>query len=202
MSITKTSSSARSLNDSLFDVTANGGDEMFRRRNESINSLSKLPGIETEEQIRRNESNKSLSKSTEDLGSVDMEEQIRLMRQIEERKAAEQQQQQQQEVEKEEGGEMVDVAPGIRLPLRSAEENWQAIQRGNVLVTQCFCCSQHLTLMDDARYLLCADCWAFSPIEHEKGKTTRGVCIGAKEEDIIEWLKQESSSGNGASGYS
>jgi hypothetical protein len=88
--------------------------------------------------------------------------------------------------------QMIDVAPGFQLPLRSSEETWKAIMDGRVIVSQCYCCSQDLTCIEDAELLACADCWAFSPVKHHTSyhKRNSGVCIGVKAQDIVEWLSE------------
>lgn len=93
--------------------------------------------------------------------------------------------------------EIIDLAPGVQLPLINSVNTWQAITEGRILITQCYCCLRDLTCVEDADYLACADCWAFSLIDHQKcglaGDTYGGcgVCIGVKMEDINAWLLQQ-----------
>jgi hypothetical protein len=89
--------------------------------------------------------------------------------------------------------EMIDVAPGVTLPLRRSAETWKAIMDGRVIVTPCFCCTQDLTCIEDAELLACSDCWVFSPIEQpnqQHGRRSSGVCIGVRAEDIMEWIQE------------
>jgi hypothetical protein len=62
--------------------------------------------------------------------------------------------------------EMIDVSPGVRLPLRSSIATWQAIMHGNVVVTACYSCSSNLTSIADAELVICADCWVFNQSTH------------------------------------
>ena len=91
---------------------------------------------------------------------------------------------------------MVDVAPGVRLPLLSAEEQLEKLIAGQVVVTQCISCQQELTCAEDAEYLLCDDCWVCSPIESSDVRqqvgafSRRGVCIGYRTDDLLKLLSQ------------
>jgi hypothetical protein len=226
---------AMSLNPSLFDL------------GESINGLSMLDGLETEEkedrpslQVTKNDefesslrpltslatnlplnhpppSNSDTSFTEEVLSEefgIDMEEQRRLMQGFEEQKRASETSKMvapaTQMFEEDEKGateyhdplpeseqEIIDLAPGVQLPLINSFNTWQAIREGRILVTQCYCCLLDLTCMEDADYLACADCWVFSPIDHQKCGLVGdnygggGVCIGVKTEDINTWLLQQ-----------
>jgi hypothetical protein len=92
-------------------------------------------------------------------------------------------------------GEMIDVSPGVSLPLRSSIEIWQAIMHGNVVVTTCYSCSSNLTSIADAELVICADCWVFIPVNQlpsgnclEGDRKSGGVCVGVEPEEIVQWM--------------
>jgi hypothetical protein len=89
--------------------------------------------------------------------------------------------------------DMIDVAPGVSLPLRQSKETWKAIIEGRVIVSQCCYCTQEWTCIEDAELLACSDCWVFSPIEQpnqQHDRQSSGVCIGVRAEDIMEWIQE------------
>ena len=93
--------------------------------------------------------------------------------------------------------QMVELTPGIMIPLRDAAETWDAIRSGNVVSTLCCCCKRELTSIDDAEYLVCAECWVFNRV-HKKtafiaggqSRNSYGACIGVTPDDIAEWLME------------
>jgi hypothetical protein len=97
-----------------------------------------------------------------------------------------------------EGEDMIEVTPGVNMPLRRSFETWQAIMDGRVIVTKCYSCTSELGCIDDAELVICADCWVFNPIDQniasvsrerdQTSRVVRGVGIGVKLEDIVEWM--------------
>ena len=58
-----------------------------------------------------------------------------------------------------------EVAPGIRMSLKSIEDTWSAVMEGRITVTACTSCQCELTCSDDAEVVVCTDCWVFSPVD-------------------------------------
>jgi hypothetical protein len=93
--------------------------------------------------------------------------------------------------------EMIEVAPGVEMPLISSDETWEAIMEGRITVTKCCSCTTDLTCIDEAHLVVCADCWVFSPVDqaiattiHQQQHQRSSVGIGVKTEDIFNWLSQ------------
>ena len=90
--------------------------------------------------------------------------------------------------------DVIEVAPGETLPFIRADTTFQALMEGQVLVSKCTCCETDLTCVDYATVIVCADCWAFSPVDQEEQTNCFQdgcVCLGIKEQDIVEWLNQQ-----------
>jgi hypothetical protein len=108
--------------------------------------------------------------------------------------------------------DMIEVAPGISLPLRGAAETWEAILDGRITVSTCGCCQVPLHCTDAAELVICPDCWVVSPIDTsamESPTSSTGSCgsdgdddngflgrcssigLGVKAEDIIAWMEQQ-----------
>jgi hypothetical protein len=97
--------------------------------------------------------------------------------------------------------EIIEVVPGVKMPLISLKETWKAIIEGRITVTKCCSCTSDLTCVDEARLVICADCWVFSPVDQASIATTihqqqhqhqRGcVGVGVKTEGILDWLSQQ-----------
>jgi hypothetical protein len=95
---------------------------------------------------------------------------------------------------------MIEVAPGLKLPLRSSG-TWDAIMEGRITVTKCTCCGYELACIDDANLVVCGDCWVFSPVdqdmttslsvEAEDPQSRLSVGMGVRTEEIFEWLANE-----------
>ena len=101
---------------------------------------------------------------------------------------------------------MMEVAPGVNVPLRGSTETWHAIKDGRVTVTTCCACQLELYCIEDAEFVICPDCWVVSsvdqtvggiPLENEdicesdgeKKPASRGVGLGVKAVDVVEWLE-------------
>lgn len=97
-----------------------------------------------------------------------------------------------------EGEDMIEVSPGVDMPLRRSFETWQAIMDGRVIVTKCYSCTSELGCIDDVELVICADCCVFNLIDQniasvslkrdQTSRVVRGVGIGVKLEDIVEWM--------------
>ena len=104
------------------------------------------------------------------------------------------------------GKSMMEVAPGVTVPLRGSTETWEAIKDGRVTVTACCACQLELHCIEDAEFVICPDCWVVSsvdqtfggiPLENEdmaefdggKRPTCRGVGLGVKAVEVVEWLE-------------
>jgi hypothetical protein len=96
---------------------------------------------------------------------------------------------------------MIEVEPGLKLPLRGSVDTWDAIMEGRITVTKCTCCGYELACIDDVNLLVCGDCWVFSPVdqnmtsvpsmEAEDPKSRLSVGMGVRMEEIFEWLSDQ-----------
>jgi hypothetical protein len=97
----------------------------------------------------------------------------------------------------EKDGTMIEVAPGMKVPLRTAVETWHALLEGRITVTRCSNCYNELTCLDDADLVICVDCWVCSPVDQStpniqvEGNTRCSACIGMKTEEVFEWLASQ-----------
>jgi len=190
------------LNSSLFQLNENSCTEFsadfraeFDEADQHIrSSIQEIENLTRSLEIEEASSPLDLS---EELG-IDVEEQRRLLEQFEEQKRLSERSDTLEnnihEANEDSGScgshgssiEMIDIAPGVQLPLRSSTETWQAILNGNTIETQCCCCMKKLICIDDAEFLACADCWVFSPIDidYSGSFNANGVCIGVCPEVI------------------
>jgi uncharacterized protein (DUF2249 family) len=101
------------------------------------------------------------------------------------------------ESSEQEEGAMIEVAPGMKVPLRTSAETWNALLEGRITVTRCSNCSNELTCLEDADLVICVDCWVCSPVDQSipnlqlEGNTRCSACIGMKTEDVFEWLASQ-----------
>lgn len=89
----------------------------------------------------------------------------------------------------------LEIAPGIKLPLRGSEETWRAIEEGQATVTSCISCQQELHCVLDAQLVVCPDCTMLSPVDqtnHFSGTTPDryGVGLGVKPGDVLRWIER------------
>jgi hypothetical protein len=109
---------------------------------------------------------------------------------------------------------VIEISPGVTMPLRGATETWQAIQGGHVTVTTCSACQMELHCVDTAELVICPDCWVITSIDQVVGgiqlesdelididdqggsSTTNtadqpctGVAIGIKATHVVKWLE-------------
>jgi hypothetical protein len=108
---------------------------------------------------------------------------------------------QHQEGQEEQGCIMIEVTPGVKLPLRGSAETWRAIEEGSVTVTMCCGCKIDLNCVLDAQLVICPDCFILSPVDQtEQGAAEsstsmmhrRGVGVGIKAEEIRQWVMSNS----------
>jgi hypothetical protein len=198
--------------------------EESRRRFSSVSSMTLDSSIFSINEAEQVEVAMKPRNSTVDLGLFDVEEQRKQMEYYEEisRQSEElscedpawladndeplvQQDAagEEKESEVEESMMMIEVAPGLKLPLRSSG-TWDAIMEGRITVTKCTCCGYELACIDDANLVVCGDCWVFSPVdqdmtslsmEAEDPKSRLSVGMGVRTEEIFEWLTNQETIG-------
>eukprot|EP00339_Tiarina_fusa_P005505 CAMPEP_0117032204 /NCGR_PEP_ID=MMETSP0472-20121206/23094_1 /TAXON_ID=693140 ORGANISM="Tiarina fusus, Strain LIS" /NCGR_SAMPLE_ID=MMETSP0472 /ASSEMBLY_ACC=CAM_ASM_000603 /LENGTH=503 /DNA_ID=CAMNT_0004740759 /DNA_START=21 /DNA_END=1532 /DNA_ORIENTATION=+ len=81
----------------------------------------------------------------------------------------------QQQQEAEEELLVIEVAPGIRMSLKTPEDTWRAVLDGRITVTTCTSCACELTVADDAEVVVCTDCWVFSPVDQSLSTSGGGA---------------------------
>lgn len=88
---------------------------------------------------------------------------------------------------------MIDVAPGVKYPLRGSRETWNAIEEGRVTVTTCMSCNIELQCLADAQLVACPDCTMLSPVDQASDNSDNtgryGVGVGVKPSDILRWIQ-------------
>ncbi|CAB9528052.1 expressed unknown protein [Seminavis robusta] len=60
---------------------------------------------------------------------------------------------------------MVEIAPGVSIPLRTSEETLEAIRNDYFVPTTCVACTADLFCIEDARYSVCPCCRTVSQLE-------------------------------------
>lgn len=97
-------------------------------------------------------------------------------------------------------GVMIQVAPGVKLPLRGSEETWKAIEEGRVTVTTCLFCNIELQCLDNAQLVACPDCTMLSAVDQaftssedpdSNADGRYGVGVGVKPADVIRWVERQ-----------
>ena len=95
---------------------------------------------------------------------------------------------------------MIQVAPGVKLPLRGSEETWKAIEEGRVTVTTCLFCNIELQCLDNAQLVACPDCTMLSAVDQaftssedpdSNADGRYGVGVGVKPADVIRWVERQ-----------
>jgi hypothetical protein len=76
---------------------------------------------------------------------------------------------------------MIEVAHGVFLLLRAAEETWAAMQQDYFTTCECTCCSIFLSCIADAAFVLCPECKTISSTENAVD-TQGGVGLGLRTE--------------------
>ena len=94
------------------------------------------------------------------------------------------------------GATMIEVAPGVKLPLRGSDETWRAIEDGRATITMCMCCQIELNCLENAQLVACPDCTMLSPVDqsnqYDDGVARHGVGVGVKPADVIRWIQRHS----------
>jgi hypothetical protein len=83
---------------------------------------------------------------------------------------------------------LIQVAPGVRVPLRSGSETWQAIIDDFYVPSSCLGCSTTLFVIQDAAYVLCPCCRSISPMEGQfVNLFVAGAGMGFTFDDLTRW---------------
>jgi len=90
----------------------------------------------------------------------------------------------------------MEIAPNVRVAVRSSQETYKAVQSGDYTVATCFACCATIVCVDDAAYVLCPDCQVVSPLgfnggsPHDASKKDDpyGIGTGLKREWVNEWV--------------
>ena len=93
---------------------------------------------------------------------------------------------------------MIEIAPGVHLRLRGAEETWRAIESDFYMPSQCVVCAWTIFGIQDADFVLCPNCRVVSPMEgsqgyregDEGGEGGGGVGLGFTLEDLANWQEE------------
>jgi len=92
----------------------------------------------------------------------------------------------------------VEVAPGVHVRLRGADETWRSIESDFYMPTQCLPCGLTVFCIQDADFVICPDCRVVSPMmmvmeggeecsNYCEGKSDGGVGLGFTMEDLAAW---------------
>ena len=83
---------------------------------------------------------------------------------------------------------MIQIAPGVQVPLRDKEEVRAAVQEDFYLPGLCLGCSATLFVVQDAAFVLCPDCRTVSPMEGDfVDRAAAGVGSGFTFEELTQW---------------
>lgn len=97
--------------------------------------------------------------------------------------------------------DMIEVTPGMSLPLRSSEATFRAILTEKTAAVKCFGCQQTLTTPSDVAFVICSDCWICMAIDQPKQKNLvapgpskkKMIGLGVKDEAIAKWMAKRKS---------
>jgi len=101
---------------------------------------------------------------------------------------------------------MLEVVPGVSLPLKPVSETWKAIKQGQITSTKCIQCQEDLTCGGDLRLVICGDCWTINVVDqssasdnHDIGEDSDDslpldpnkdhVGLGVKNREIVAWME-------------
>jgi hypothetical protein len=86
----------------------------------------------------------------------------------------------------------IEIMPGLRVPLRGAEETWNCIEHDFFLPVTCFACTTELCCIQDASYVLCPVCRVVGPMDAGAGDfgSTMGVGLGFSFDDLFQWQSE------------
>jgi hypothetical protein len=79
---------------------------------------------------------------------------------------------------------LMEIAPGLSLPLRTTAETLQAVQRDTLLTHDCVSCTAALYCMQQAEVIVCPYCRVIEPLRH--GQSGGGVGMGFGARDLWE----------------
>lgn len=90
----------------------------------------------------------------------------------------------------------MEIAPNVRVAVRSEQESYRAVQSGDYTVATCFACTSTIVCVDDAAYVLCPDCHVVSPlgygsvttIDSSKKDDPYGIGTGLKREWVNQYI--------------
>eukprot|EP00977_Amphora_coffeiformis_P025331 scaffold19245_cov199-Amphora_coffeaeformis.AAC.26 len=93
---------------------------------------------------------------------------------------------------------MIEIAPGIKSPLRGAKETWHCVENDNYIVTTCIDCRLDICCIADASFVLCPACKVVSPSSSSSslsGNATNadydgGVGLGFTMQNLQEWQRE------------
>jgi len=83
----------------------------------------------------------------------------------------------------------IEVAPGVKMEVRGADETLRAIHGGYAIIAICSCCQVKLRCVPDAEVVVCPDCRVLTPLVTDYSKTKnnnisfaqkRGIGLGQK----------------------
>eukprot|EP00980_Cylindrotheca_fusiformis_P013616 scaffold3505_cov98-Cylindrotheca_fusiformis.AAC.4 len=95
--------------------------------------------------------------------------------------------------------DMIEVEPGVSLPLQSSGSTFRAIVTGETTTTTCFGCQQVLTTPSDVAFVVCSDCWICMAVNQQEVMNGRPlqpgttIGLGIKDEAIAKWLEKRNS---------
>jgi len=88
---------------------------------------------------------------------------------------------------------MIEIFPGVFVPLRGADETWSAIERDFYMPAVCLDCNKSIFCIEDAEFVLCPICRVVSPMEGgsaSETNTQQGVGIGFTFEQLSRWQEE------------
>lgn len=160
------------------------------------------------------------SSRTPDSNDVDLDEQKRMMAYYENKKVEEERQRQREReanneplesssaidnnrIGEKEEETLVEVAPGMSLPLRSIQETYKSIVTGKTVSATCYGCQMKLYAVETVTMIICGDCWLCMPPERDADQEAafeaqgpdveRSVGLGVTDDDIVKWFQQNQS---------
>lgn len=71
--------------------------------------------------------------------------------------------------------QLLEISPGVKMPLRKASETWNAIQSNKAFEVTCSGCHRQLLTVPDAQLVLCPECRIVSPMPCIDEPTSRGL---------------------------
>lgn len=81
----------------------------------------------------------------------------------------------------------IEIAPGLSVRLRGAQETWAAVESDFYMPTTCICCSTDIFCIMDANYVICPVCKVVSPMEGCTQGMEGGAGLGFTMEDLQQW---------------